>query len=279
MREEWWKEYHANQLRKLKELDQEESKKEKDLNWKQLCEEQLEENRQKELMTGSEGQLLTHPDEAPAALAGDLQTLLEVSTLSEGVCGDDPSTLEEIMEEIKEHGSEGHFPLHPDEVPITLACDLKTVEVSLSERVGEDDPSVSREWSSESESSSESSSESTASSSSEVEECEEEKVEEELPPLIRIEDNEGKPPLGRLEESSSGISPTTWEEIEPRRPPRPRLGEESSWQSVEQGIAQRHRERHQAFGARRRQVNQGIYVESRDVSPISPWAGLPEKGT
>jgi hypothetical protein len=63
--------------------------------------------------------------------------------LSEGVCGDDPSTVEEI----KKHGSDGHFSTHPDEIPITLAGDLRnSFEVpTLSERVEEDDPSVLEE--------------------------------------------------------------------------------------------------------------------------------------
>jgi hypothetical protein len=52
-------------------------------------------------MSGSEGHLLAHSDEVSVALAGGLQTSLEVFALSEGVCGDDPSTTKEI----KENGS------------------------------------------------------------------------------------------------------------------------------------------------------------------------------
>jgi hypothetical protein len=111
------------------------------------------------------------------------------------------------------------------------------------------------------------------SSSSEGQETEEDEKEEELPPLIRIEDEKGEsPPLEKGEEASVG--PAAWEEIEVRWPE-----ESSGWESVEQGIARRHRRGRQAFRNRRWDVNQGIYVEPRDVSPISPWAELPKKGT
>jgi hypothetical protein len=60
-REEWWKNYHAEQLRKLKEHNREESEKEKESSWKEFCEEQLEEIRRKESRSGSEG----HPPYTP----------------------------------------------------------------------------------------------------------------------------------------------------------------------------------------------------------------------
>jgi hypothetical protein len=95
--------------------------------------------------------------------------------------------------DIKEHGSDGHLPIHPDEVSATLAGGQQTVKVfTLSERVGEDDPSVSKESSSESESSSKSSNSSTSSESAEGDQSEEEEGEE-LPPLVRIADEEGDP--------------------------------------------------------------------------------------
>jgi hypothetical protein len=81
-------------------------------------------------MTGSEGHLLAHPDEVSAILTGGQQTSLEVSTLSKGACGDDPST-EEV---IKENGSEGHFLIHPDDVKVILAGDHKAAQVALNTR-------------------------------------------------------------------------------------------------------------------------------------------------
>jgi hypothetical protein len=111
-------------------------------------------------VSGSEGHLPTHPDEVSVSVAGD-QLAIDAITLSEGVCGDDPSTggedgqerLEEedseeegtdIDEDIKEEdGSEGHLPIHPDEVSVTVAGDhLADTAITLSEGVGEDDPSV-----------------------------------------------------------------------------------------------------------------------------------------
>jgi hypothetical protein len=51
-------------------------------------------------------------------LSGDRATALTVvHPLSKGACGDDPSRTEEI----KENGSEGNFPIHPDEVKVTFA--------------------------------------------------------------------------------------------------------------------------------------------------------------
>jgi hypothetical protein len=52
-----------------------------------------------------------------------------------------------------------------------------------------------------------------------------------------------------------------------------------NWRSVEDRILMRHKEGHQAFKKRRRQMNRGIYVEPPNTSPISPGGGLPEKGT
>jgi hypothetical protein len=46
--------------------------------------------------SGSEGHLLTHPDEVAVTLAGDQQASVEVFTLSERVCGDDSSTVQDI---------------------------------------------------------------------------------------------------------------------------------------------------------------------------------------
>jgi hypothetical protein len=109
--------------------------------------------------------------------------------------------------------------------------------------------------------------------------------EDELPPLIRIKDEEGdSPPLIRIEEQPWGI----WG-------PRPRFGTEQEipdpetfvgrihprWKLVEQGIEERHHARHQAFRNRRRQVNQGTYVESLKASPITEqmeWESV-EKGS
>jgi hypothetical protein len=51
-------------------------------------------------MSGSEGNLPAHPDQVKVILAGD-HVIKLVHTLSEGACGDDPSTTQEI----KENGS------------------------------------------------------------------------------------------------------------------------------------------------------------------------------
>jgi hypothetical protein len=215
-------------LRKLREKQEEEErwtaycagKSYIELREKRHCEDQLRELWQKESMSGSEWHLLAHPDEVSATLTGGLQTSSEVLTLSERACGDDPST----DEEIKENGSEGHLPIYPDEVAAILTGGYRTsFEVfTLSERIGEDDPYVSGSSSSESssefssESSSESSSsESCSSASSYGEEETESGEEEDLPPLIRLED------LVFEETRFEGPSSTTWEEIEARRPKPP----------------------------------------------------------
>jgi hypothetical protein len=77
-----------------------------------------------------------------------------ISALSEGVCGDDPSTegeggqdrlkKEECEEkDVKEDGSEGNLPMHPDEVSVTVTGDhLADKAITLSQGVGEDDPSI-----------------------------------------------------------------------------------------------------------------------------------------
>jgi hypothetical protein len=90
--EERWKAYCADQLKKLRELNQEEMK---------------------ESRSGSDGHLLEHPDEVTATLAGRHSTSVDVHTLSERACEDDPST-------IVANGSEGHSPTHPSEVAAIL---------------------------------------------------------------------------------------------------------------------------------------------------------------
>jgi hypothetical protein len=107
--EKRWAAYCTRQLEKLKNLNQEQS--EKEARWKKYCEEQPRELWEEESMSGSEGHLLAHPNEVKVTLSGDHVTNL-VHTLSEGACGDDLATTQEI----KENGSEGHFPIHPDEV-------------------------------------------------------------------------------------------------------------------------------------------------------------------
>jgi hypothetical protein len=74
--------------------------------------------------------------------------------LSEGVFGDDPSTggdenrdqLEEeesANKDPKEDGIEGHLPIHPDEVSVTVTGGhLADKAITLSEGVGEDDQSI-----------------------------------------------------------------------------------------------------------------------------------------
>jgi hypothetical protein len=128
-------------------------------------------------------------------------------------------------------------------------------------------------------------------SSSEDEDSEETEEEDELPPPIRIEDIEGEPPP-----TVEGPSFITWEEIESRRPKAPNRSKEErpdpdpetfggrvhpEWRSVEQGIEKRHEGRHQAFRNRRRQANQGTYVESLKPIPITEQAELEsvEKGS
>jgi hypothetical protein len=233
--------------------------------------------------------------------------------LSERACGDNPSTDEEIKEnrneeqiavlervggdeqfadeKVKEYGSERHFPIHPDEVATSLSGGHQTIKAfTLSERVGEDDPSVSGTSSSSSESSSEASTESSSesSSSSMSSECEEEDPEEteeedELPPLIRIKDDEGEPPPKITE--IPPISSLTWKVIEAgfessRWGRQRRVSNEEPlepgtfrqlprWWSIDEGIERRHEKRHQAFRNRRSQVKQGTYVESLKDSPIT----------
>jgi hypothetical protein len=216
--------------------------------------------------------------------------------LSEGACGDDPST----DEEIKENGSEGHFPIHPDEVgPILAGGHQTSHEVfTLSERVGEDDPSVSRKPSSESSTDS-SSSESSNSESSSSELCSSESSnssdyeseeesglneEDELPPLIRLKDEEGEDPPIREARLLPWPGPSINIGTEERVVPDPRTfvsRVHPRYRMVEQGIEQRHLERHQAFHNRKRQVNQRIDVKSLKPSPITEqieWESV-EKGS
>jgi hypothetical protein len=68
-----------------KELNQEETKKEKEDPLRLL----------KESLSGSEGHLLEHPDEVKAILAGGRVTSVDVHTLLKGVREDDPSVTEE----------------------------------------------------------------------------------------------------------------------------------------------------------------------------------------
>jgi hypothetical protein len=85
--EERWRDYCANQLKKLKEINHTQS--EKEARWKEYCENQLREHWQKESTSGSEGHLLAHPDEVSAILTGGQLTSQEVFTLSERVGDDD----------------------------------------------------------------------------------------------------------------------------------------------------------------------------------------------
>jgi hypothetical protein len=141
----WWTEYHAEQLEELKRKNQEE----------------LES--QELLSCGSEGRLLEHPDEVSITLTGGQQSsLVEEFTLSERACGDDPSTTIEttrnegvrhqkdsiLLEggETKEYGSEGHLLEHPDQALITLTGGRfsSSQEVFAGpERASGDGPSVS----------------------------------------------------------------------------------------------------------------------------------------
>jgi hypothetical protein len=77
--EEWWEKYHADQLKNLKELNQEEAQERSE--WKELCKKEL---MKEDSVSGSEGHLLTHPDEVPITLAGDQSALSRAgTTLSE----------------------------------------------------------------------------------------------------------------------------------------------------------------------------------------------------
>jgi hypothetical protein len=242
--EDRWTRYCAGHLSKLKELNREESDLEQ--KEKQFWGDQLKELWQKESMSGSDGRLFAYPDKIAVALA---------FTLPKGAYGDDPSTVEEITE----NGSGGNFPIHPYKVAVTLAGDhLATPAFTLSEGVGEDDPPISgSESSSESSSEAESGSESSSESrmiSSEAEDQGVEKEKEELPRLIKIED----PPEVYVDSGPVG---------------------NPGWETAEQRIARKHRAGYRAFKQRKWEVNQGIYVEPKEPSPISPLAGLPEKGT
>jgi hypothetical protein len=159
-----WLAYCEWKLKQLKESNQEESARVQPerIYWEVRLENQLKELKQQEPVNGeeikehgSEGHLLAHPDEGKVTLAGDHKAILAYP-LSERACGDDLSVTEEHGEAIKEHGSEGHFPIHPGEVSATLAGGQQAVKAfTLSERVGEDDPSISGTLSSKSESRSE----------------------------------------------------------------------------------------------------------------------------
>jgi hypothetical protein len=106
--------------------------------------------------------------------------------------------LRELDHEESMSGSEGHLLAHPDEVAATLTDGIRSPmgDHTLPERVGEDGPSVESSSSSRSETSSESSSESSSSSSmssgSGDQETSGKEEEEDLPPLIRIKDEEGE---------------------------------------------------------------------------------------
>jgi hypothetical protein len=132
------------------------------------------------------------------------------------------------------------------------------------------------------------------SSGSEVEEETGIEEEKDLPPLIKIKDEEGEEVQGEsssepLEPASSSTSEegeetTGMEEDEDpsplRYPPRERW--HARWRSVEEGVIQRHQGRHQAFRIRRREVKQGTYVESKERSPIAPqieWENAPTEGS
>jgi hypothetical protein len=140
--DDWWKEHDDEELRKLKTVNQEESVVRSD--WRVICEEELA---RAESAGGSEGHLLTHLVEVQVAVTSDQMALSRVvTTLAEGVCGDDPSTHEE--EDIMEEGSEGHLLLHPRKVQAVVTggqMALSGAVTTLLEGNSEDDPSVLRE--------------------------------------------------------------------------------------------------------------------------------------
>jgi hypothetical protein len=95
------------------------------------------------------------------------------------------------------------------------------------------------------------------------------------------EDEEGESPP-TTEREPPNVDPSARKRSEEEEIPDPimfRGRQHPGWRSVRQGIEQRHQDRHQAFRTRRKEVNQGIYVESGRASIITPGEGLPEKGT
>jgi hypothetical protein len=135
---------------------------------------------------GSQGHSLLHPNEVAVAGIGCQGTY--VHTSKEGKGEDDPSTKE------REIGSEGHTLTHPNKVAVTVAGRQRTYVHTLEEGVREDHPSVSESASTSS--STESSASSSSSSSMSSEESEENILgpeEEDVPPPIRIKDEQGEP--------------------------------------------------------------------------------------
>jgi hypothetical protein len=172
MYEERWKAYCEDQrkeeLRKLKELNQTEQT-------------QIHQTR-------SEGHSLSHPEEVTATITGGLRTY--VHTSKERVREYDPST-ETQASGVGESGSGGHFRTHPNKVEVTVT-DGHTADIhALSERAREDDPSTDEERGKLS----------LTMTSEEVD-----SEEEDLPPLIRIKDEEGEPVQRELDFEETGSS-------------------------------------------------------------------------
>jgi hypothetical protein len=242
---EGWQEYCAQKVKELTELNPEEKTL---VIWKSRLKRITEELNQRRLELqglsgGSEGHLLTHPDEVSVTVPGD-NLAAQAITLSEGVCGDDPSTTEEeILEEdqpedpiSKEDGSEGHLPIHPDKVSVTVTGDhLAELAITLSKGVGEDDSSIT------------------------VGEKEEDLVKP-TPPTLTAREK-------AFQDEREGVIRSL--RLNPR------------WRSVKQGVEKRHVKRHQAFRNRRRRINRGEYEESLRTSPLAEqadWESV-EKGS
>jgi hypothetical protein len=110
--------------------------------------------------------------------------------------------------------------------------------------------------------------------------------EQELPPLMRIKDEEGEEMQRETSTESLDLEPIKSsssegeEEEDPSPlsyPPRERW--HPKCRSVEQGIEQRHQGRHQAFRIRKKEAKQEPYVELKEPSPIAPQATWGEKGS
>jgi hypothetical protein len=107
-----------------------------------------------------------------------------------------------------------------------------------------------------------------------------------LPPLLRIKDEEGEDPpiyledlerLGLVRKDAEVkeefivrplIQPRSKPEVESPDPLTFVGRAHPGFDTVEQRMAKRHQKRHQAFRNRRRQVNQGVYKERQESSPM-----------